>query len=265
MNTTLGAAVVMQIEKARQIVEKIAFCDNCYARPWENSVPLRRCVGCQCFSYCSKECQRAHWPQHKRFCNLVQGKGTSNAFLFSTISDKNEELVFELIIDSYRIRVEHDHLYRREDHGIYFCGNKMPDGNIFANGDVEADFQNYLDCAEDAKVLPVWWDFYKRMECLTKAVDRRGNRQNVFTRIEEDDLTDLYNEDRQIRSTLIILAELMVGYEGKGPPKDATWISSFKQYVNEPAIKKKLEEDSVNALKAMYAKHGREFPPVSNA
>ena len=264
MNTTLGAAVVLQVEKAKQILEKITFCDNCFARAWEIGVSLKRCVGCQCFSYCSKQCQRAHWPRHKRFCNLIQGKGAANAFLSSTASDKGEEFVFDLIIDSYRIRGEHDHLYRREDHGIYYRRGNLPDGNVFANGDVEADFQNYLDCAEDAKVLPVWWEFYKRMECLSKAVDRTGNPQNIFTRIDEDGLAERYSGDRQIRCTLILLAELVVGYEGKGAPKGATWINSFKQYVNEPETKKKLEEDSIKSLKAMYAKYGRDFPPASN-
>jgi hypothetical protein len=30
----------------------------------------RRCSQCQYISYCSKMCQRIHWPQHKEFCRL---------------------------------------------------------------------------------------------------------------------------------------------------------------------------------------------------
>ena len=166
----------------------------------------------------------------------------------------------DMIIDSYRLRVEHDHLYRQENHGVYYQGKSLPDGNVFANGDVYADFQRYLDYSELAKVLPEWWDFYKRIECLAKAVDREGNEQNVFTRIEEDVLTSRYNGDRQIRTTLVLLAELVVGYEGRGPPEDTEWISRFKSYMNKPEVKAATEEASVAALRAMYAKHGRDWP-----
>jgi hypothetical protein len=69
-----------------------------------------------------------------------------------------------------------------------------------------------------------------------------------------------YDGDRQIRSTLIILAELVVGYEGKGPPQDEEWINRFKGYINTPEVKERIEKASVDALQAMYARHGRDFP-----
>jgi hypothetical protein len=169
-----------------------------------------------------------------------------------------------MVTDSYRIRVQHDHLYRGEDHGIYYQGKRLPEGNVFANDDVYADFQNYLDHAEVAKVLPEWWDFYKRMECQGKAVDRKANGQNIFEPIEEDRLMDRYNGDRQIRSTLIILAELVVGYEGKRPPKDGDWISRFKSYVNTPEVKERIQKASVHSLQDMHAEYGRDFPRVDN-
>jgi MYND finger len=264
MSTQFGAAVIQQIEKANQIVKKITFCDNCFALSSELPAPLKRCTGCQSLSYCSKECQKKHWSHHKPFCRLVQGKGAPNSFLTDAGSKKGEDCVIDIVIDSYRIRVQHDHLYRHEDHGIYYKGKQLPEGNVFASGDVYADFQNYLDRAEMAKILPEWWDFYKRLECLGKAVDRNANEQNIFKSIEEDGLMDRYNGDRQIRSTLIILAELAIGYEGKGPPKDGEWISRFKRYVNTPEVKERIEKASVVSLEAMYAKYGREFPRVAS-
>jgi hypothetical protein len=262
MSTKLGAAVIQQIEKANQISKRITFCDNCFALASELPQPLKRCTGCQSLSYCSKECQKQHWSNHKPFCHLVQGKGAPNSFLTHVGSKKGEECVVNMVIDSYRIRVHHDHLYRQDDHGIYYQGKRLPEGNTFANGDVYADFQNYLDHAEAVKILPEWWDFYKRMECLGKAVDREANKQNIFEPIEEDGLMNRYNGDRQIRSTLILLAELVVGYEGKGPPKDGEWISRFKSYVNTPEVKERIEKASVASLQAMYAKYGRDFPRV---
>ena len=34
--------------------------------------PLMRCGGCNTFAYCSKQCQTAHWPNHKRDCKRIK-------------------------------------------------------------------------------------------------------------------------------------------------------------------------------------------------
>ena len=39
-------------------------CSGCQAQKFS------RCGRCQIVSYCSKDCQREHWPHHKRICKM---------------------------------------------------------------------------------------------------------------------------------------------------------------------------------------------------
>ncbi|KAJ7447505.1 hypothetical protein B0H11DRAFT_2082368 [Mycena galericulata] len=44
----------------------LEMCENCSVRGKD----LRRCGGCQLVRYCSKECQKAHWKNHKTHCAI---------------------------------------------------------------------------------------------------------------------------------------------------------------------------------------------------
>ena len=35
------------------------------------SAPLKRCAGCSCIFYCSREHQKLHWKEHKRMCQYL--------------------------------------------------------------------------------------------------------------------------------------------------------------------------------------------------
>ncbi|XP_046460954.1 F-box-like/WD repeat-containing protein TBL1X [Daphnia pulex] len=43
--------------------------ENCCAGCKKMSQNLKRCARCNSIFYCSKDCQRSHWPQHKLVCN----------------------------------------------------------------------------------------------------------------------------------------------------------------------------------------------------
>ena len=61
---------------------------------------------------------------------MVQGKGEQSAYLSSYDHDE----VYRVLIDSYRLRVETDHLSREEDHGIYYSGKPLT-GLVWSGGD----------------------------------------------------------------------------------------------------------------------------------
>ena len=39
------------------------------------SPPLRKCSQCEIAYYCSKECQKAHWPRHKELADTARRAG----------------------------------------------------------------------------------------------------------------------------------------------------------------------------------------------
>lgn len=264
-----GVAYVGQIEHEYMSIHKLSVCGNCFALGFQK--PLKRCNGCRLVDYCSKEyvshqhilpvvgtnfcrCQKSHWSKHKNFCNMVQGKGVKNAYLSKF---KRPEDVFQVLTDSYRLRVELDHAHRQEDHGLYFSG-KLADDLVWAKGDAAEDFQKYLDLAEDSGVLPEWWRFENRMECLAEAVDQK-NEESVFKHIDQEQLVTRYEGDMAIRNALCILAELIVGYEGKGRAMDSKWFEEFRDFLDlHPEEKARLIAGTVEAVKNAGVLTGQE-------
>ncbi|EIW85735.1 hypothetical protein CONPUDRAFT_135346 [Coniophora puteana RWD-64-598 SS2] len=45
-------------------------CASCDGHQNHSSARLQRCAGCKRVMYCSTDCQRAHWPIHKKLCKL---------------------------------------------------------------------------------------------------------------------------------------------------------------------------------------------------
>jgi len=238
-----GVSYVGQIEHEYMSLHKLSVCGSCLALGFQK--PLKRCNGCRLIDYCSKECQKRHWSKHKAFCHMVQGKGAKNAYLSKF---KTPEEVFKVLIDSYRLRVELDHAHREENHGIYSDG-KLSKGLVWDAGDATDDFQQYLNLAEEAGVLPEWWRFENRMECLAEAVDKK-NEDSIYNHIDQEQLMTKYEGDVAIRNALCILAELVVGYDGKGRAMDGNWFHEFQEYLDlHPDEKARLIAGTVEAVK----------------
>lgn len=58
----------------RQVVPVL--CAVCSSGPPQK---LRACTGCRHVEYCSRECQRAHWPRHKKTCRAIREGTEANA------------------------------------------------------------------------------------------------------------------------------------------------------------------------------------------
>jgi hypothetical protein len=64
-------------EKHKEVksVTKMGICFNDDSCPLPGNMAVRskmlRCTGCRNVNYCSRECQEANWPMHKKYCGLT--------------------------------------------------------------------------------------------------------------------------------------------------------------------------------------------------
>jgi hypothetical protein len=208
---------------------------------------------------------------------MVQGKGQQNAYLSSYDSGE----VYRMLVDTYRLRVETDHLSRGEDHGMYYSGKPLEE-LVWANGDGEwvvewraltyhpdvliltlfsatDDFQRFLDLVEGSRILPKWWGFEDRIQTLAIAIDK-DDPESIFKPINQTELPQRYAGDMAIRQGLATLAEMCVGYDGKGPAKDDTWFQEFQEFLDlHPEERARLIKGSIDMVDSVLKEHGEEF------
>ena len=74
---------------------KLQGCNFCHAM----NRPLSKCKGCYLYSYCGRECQRKHWPEHKKICNDINH--TCDKVVYLGKLGENNHLYVDITADYY--------------------------------------------------------------------------------------------------------------------------------------------------------------------
>jgi splicing suppressor protein 51 len=182
-------------------------CVNCRKKETEENP--KRCSRCRVAIYCSRACQKAHWKTHKSACTF--GALQNNRY-FDILPLEDD--VMDQLIDTYRMRVEDDHKYRGDDHGLYVGGDPLEDFREFLD---KAEAQMGKEQQGEAKrsgILPRWWSQEKRTVCEQRAM-RRDHWASLHYVIKKHDIQGHYMDD-SMPMKLRILAETVYGFNVKG-------------------------------------------------
>ena len=195
-------------------------CANCNKVQDSGEVTLQRCSGCRAAYYCSKDCQKADWKNHKKTCrsssstdtgasqtggsSFFSSKGTMENLLGLNTStwlhDCPEAEVYTLLIDSYRMRVEDDYAFRGD----------VSDDSIYGGGNPVKGFRRFLQKAEARSgVLPSWWNAEKRKACIAKG-NAKDHWSSLHFAVEKSDIQEHY-KNNMMPMQLRMLAEEIIG------------------------------------------------------
>ena len=191
----------------------IKSCANC-DKADNPETPFKRCSRCQTSYYCSKDCQKADWKEHKKSCgpsasgqktsksapshsllNAIQGMGDN-----TWLHNRPEIEVYSLLIDSHRMRMEDEYVFR----GDVF------DDSFYGGGDPVPRFRKFLQKAEKkGGILPSWWNAEKREACIARR-NATEHWSALHGAVEKHDIQEHY-KDNWMPMTLRMLAEQIEG------------------------------------------------------
>lgn len=205
---------------------------------------LKRCAKCKTEWYCSRDCQKAGWKNHKKTCaknasdagtpsgdasqtsanTAAQPKNLSAAIdkpfhqleSKTWLHDRPREDVYQLLIDAYRLRMEDN--YKLE-------GDCDEDSIYGGRADSTAGFRRFLRLAEKTRwVLPSWWDSAKATECENSGM--RGGWTSLASVVDKSDIVEHYGDPR-MPMQLRVLGEQIYG-RGPGGQSSAAMIQTMK-------------------------------------
>lgn len=196
-------------------------CATCSKDKTMEGRPLLKCAGCHATQYCSKHCQKAGWKTHKIVCKARSSNASSSVSIGSRrerkageapkesprnvditgwLNDRPEAEVFQLLIDSYRMRVTTENEFELT-HDTNTHGDK---------GDPTIGFRLYLEKAENkVAVLPTWWSDGKKDACIAKG-NEKDLRKALYGTMEKYDDEEDYRYDA-FHMRLVKLAKAITG------------------------------------------------------
>ncbi|KAH6976322.1 putative MYND domain protein [Ilyonectria sp. MPI-CAGE-AT-0026] len=193
---------------------------------------IKRCAKCSSTPYCSRECQKADWKEHKKICGktttpgarlAASGTGTSSrsTVAFSPpkglergiscpftqldrktwLHNRPETDVYRLLIDSYRLRVEDD----------YNIDGEVDDDSLYSGADSGiVSFKRYLGVVQSKPgLLPTWWTPEKSLACEQLGMDR-SQWSDLHNAVTKSDIIEQYG-DSQFPMQLRMFAEHIRG------------------------------------------------------
>ena len=165
-------------------------CGSCDKTEADVGHPLKLCAKCRSAQYCSRECQKDDWKQHKKVCAInaaaaslqeaIPGSTSAGTTEQADSRTKNlqasidkpfhklksktwlharpEEDVYKLLIDSYRLRMEDDYK---------FSGHVETESIYDGASNSRRSFQRFLkEVEKNSAQLPTWWSPEKAQECM---------------------------------------------------------------------------------------------------
>lgn len=217
-------------------------CSAC-AKEATNIITLKCCAKCKSEWYCSRECQKADWKNHKQACRIkasqrfssTESTASSNnrappKGLAATINNPFHQLdgktwlhsrpekdVYKLLIDAYRLRMEDQY---------NFEGDADMDSVYGGAPDSRDGFRRFLRVAESRRgLLPSWWSSEKAAEC--EATGMRGGWSSLASMAKKGDIVDHYG-DPTMPMQLRMLGEQIYG-TGPGGQSGAGMLRMMKQ------------------------------------
>lgn len=192
---------------------------------------LRACTGCKTTQYCERDCQKANWKTHKKECSKNAAEAskanTGHGNTYSTLRlkdlekhvpdpftkldqgnylhDRPQTDVYELLIDSFRMRQEND----------FNLENKTTPRSVYTGASSSAEpFRQYLDKATARPtLLPPWWTAKKSEECVI--FGESGVWSDLRKTVMKHEVVQHYGNEK-MPMQLRMLAEVVYGTSTMG-------------------------------------------------